>query len=76
MGGDFTVVQFPCERLGCVWFSMSMMDFSNFISELRLVGFPLDGESSLGQIIIFCHQCQKLIDSLHQRIGEEHYSYA
>ena len=41
--GDFNVVRFPSERLGCSRLSPHMMDFSNFIEESHLVDLPLGG---------------------------------
>ena len=41
--GDFNVVRFPNERLGCTRVSSHMMDFSDFIEESNLVDLPLGG---------------------------------
>ena len=41
MFGDFNVVRFPSERLGCSRLSPHMMDFSDFIEESHLVDVPL-----------------------------------
>ena len=41
--GDFNVVRFPSERLGCDRLSSSMTDFSNFIDTSNLVDLPLKG---------------------------------
>uniref|UniRef100_A0A2N9GN59 Reverse transcriptase domain-containing protein n=1 Tax=Fagus sylvatica TaxID=28930 RepID=A0A2N9GN59_FAGSY len=41
--GDFNVVRFPSERLGCSRLSASMSDFSDFIDDLNLVDLPLHG---------------------------------
>uniref|UniRef100_A0A2N9G0Y7 Uncharacterized protein n=1 Tax=Fagus sylvatica TaxID=28930 RepID=A0A2N9G0Y7_FAGSY len=41
--GDFNVVRFPSERLGCSRLSSHMMDFSDFIEESNLVDLPLGG---------------------------------
>jgi hypothetical protein len=40
--GDFNVVRYPREGLGCVT-SLSMVDFSDFIENLNLVDLPLEG---------------------------------
>ena len=41
--GDFNVVRFPSERLGCTRLSSHMMDFSDFVEESNLVDLPLGG---------------------------------
>lgn len=41
--GDFNVVRFPSERLGCRRFSSSMRDFSDFIENSHLLDLPLSG---------------------------------
>jgi hypothetical protein len=41
--GDFNVVCFPNERLGCSRLSVSMIEFSDFIENLSLVNLPLNG---------------------------------
>ena len=41
--GDFNVVRFPSERLGCDSFSPTMMEFSNWIDHHNLVDLPLVG---------------------------------
>ena len=41
--GDFNVVCFPNERLGCSRISASMIEFSDFIEDLSLVDLPLNG---------------------------------
>ena len=41
--GDFNVVRFPSERLGCSRLSSTMIDFSDFIEDLSLVNLPLHG---------------------------------
>jgi hypothetical protein len=41
--GDFNVVRFPNERLGCTRVSSHMIDFSDFIEESNLVDLPLGG---------------------------------
>lgn len=39
--GDFNVVCFPSERLGCNRLSFYMMEFSDFIDSSNLVDLPL-----------------------------------
>ena len=39
--GDFNVVRFPSERLGCNGFSPAMMEFSDWIDHHNLVDLPL-----------------------------------
>ena len=41
--GDFNMVHFPSERLGCTRLTSHMMDFSDFIEESHLVDLPLGG---------------------------------
>ena len=41
--GDFNVVRFPSERLGCRRFSSSMREFSDFIENSHLLDLPLSG---------------------------------
>ena len=41
--GDFNVIRFPNERLGCSRLSATMIDFSDFIEDLSLVDLPLHG---------------------------------
>ena len=41
--GDFNVVRFPSERLGCSRLSANMSDFLDFIDDLNLVDLPLHG---------------------------------
>ena len=43
--GDFNIVRYPCERLGCESFSLAMFASSNFIKNNYLVDLPLDGAS-------------------------------
>uniref|UniRef100_A0A2N9J896 Endonuclease/exonuclease/phosphatase domain-containing protein n=1 Tax=Fagus sylvatica TaxID=28930 RepID=A0A2N9J896_FAGSY len=43
--GDFNVVRFPSERLGCNSFSLSMLAFPDFIESSYLVDLPLEGGS-------------------------------
>ena len=41
--GDFNMVHFLSERLGCTRLTCHMMDFSDFIEESHLVDLPLGG---------------------------------
>ncbi len=41
--GDFNIIRFPGEQLGCQNFSQGMLDFSDFINSNNLVDLPLDG---------------------------------
>ncbi len=41
--GDFNVIRFPSERLGCRRLSPPMLEFSDFIEDLNLVDLPLGG---------------------------------
>ena len=41
--GDFNIIRYPCERLGCESFSPAMFAFSGFIENNYLVDLPLDG---------------------------------
>ena len=41
--GDFNVVRFPNEQLGCNRLSATMIDFSDFIKDMNLVDLPLHG---------------------------------
>lgn len=43
VGGDFNVVRFPHERMGCNSISRNMRRFSDFINDLELVDPPLNG---------------------------------
>ena len=43
--GDFNIIRYPCERLGCESFSPAMFAFSDFIENDYLVDLPLDGAS-------------------------------
>ena len=45
VGEDFNVVQFPSKRLGSFSFTQAMHQFSNFISEHKLINLPLEGGS-------------------------------
>uniref|UniRef100_A0A2N9G2D1 Reverse transcriptase domain-containing protein n=1 Tax=Fagus sylvatica TaxID=28930 RepID=A0A2N9G2D1_FAGSY len=41
--GDFNIIRFPSERLGCQTYSQGMLEFSEFIDSNQLVDLPLDG---------------------------------
>uniref|UniRef100_A0A2N9F2D7 Reverse transcriptase domain-containing protein n=1 Tax=Fagus sylvatica TaxID=28930 RepID=A0A2N9F2D7_FAGSY len=41
--GDFNIIRYPGERLGCQNFSQGMLDFSEFIDSNHLVDLPLEG---------------------------------
>ena len=41
--GDFNIIRYPGERLGCQNFSEGMLDFSDFIDFNHLMDLPLDG---------------------------------
>ena len=41
--GDFNIIRYPSERLGCESFSPAMFAFSNFIKSNFLVDLPLGG---------------------------------
>ena len=43
--GDFNIIRYPGERLGCDSFSLAMFAFSDFIENNFLVDLPLDGAS-------------------------------
>ncbi|KAL4625272.1 hypothetical protein ACB092_05G013600 [Castanea dentata] len=43
--GDFNIIRFPSERLGCETFSPAMLAFSDFIENNSLVDLPLEGAS-------------------------------
>ena len=41
--GDFNVIRFPSERLGCTRITPHMLDFSEFIESSQLMDLPLGG---------------------------------
>ena len=43
--GDFNIIRYPSERLGCESFSPAMFAFLNFIESNSLVDLPLEGAS-------------------------------
>ena len=43
--GDFNIIRYPYERLGCESFSPAMFAFSDFIENNSLVDLPLEGAS-------------------------------
>ena len=44
--GDFNIIRYPSERLGCESFSLAMFAFSDFIENNSLVDLPLGGGGS------------------------------
>ena len=60
--GDFNVIRYPAEGLGCNSFSPAMFKFSDFIAKHLPVDLPLvGGEYTWFEIMIFL-QCPKLIE--------------
>lgn len=45
LGGDWNVVRFLSERLGCTQFAADMIEFSEWIESLSLVDLHLSGNS-------------------------------
>ena len=43
--GDFNIIRYPCERLGCELFSPTMFAFLDNIESNSLVDLPLEGAS-------------------------------
>ena len=43
--GDFNIIRYPSERLGCESFSLAMFAFSDFIESNSLVDLPSEGAS-------------------------------
>ena len=43
--GDFNIIKYPRERLGCESFSPAMFTFLDFIENNSLVDLPLEGAS-------------------------------
>ena len=43
--GDFNIIRYPSEMLGCESFSLAMFAFSDFIENYSLVDLPLEGAS-------------------------------
>ena len=60
--GDFNVVRFPSERLGCNRLTSHMLDFSDFIEASHLVDLPLGGVPIPGVMVQLVHRCLELID--------------
>ena len=48
--GDFNIIRYPVEKLGCNSFSSAMFKFSDFIEKHNLVDLPLEG----GDYTWFC----------------------
>ena len=62
--GDFNVVCFPSERLGCTRLTPPMVDFSGFIESSHLVDLPhWEVVLILGVMVQRFRQCHGLIDS-------------
>ena len=62
--GDFNVVRFPSERLGCTRLTPPMVDFSGFIESSHLVDLPhWEVVLILGVMVQRFRQCHGLIDS-------------
>ena len=40
--GDFNIIRYPIERLGCSLFSLAMFKFLDFIAKHSLVDLPLE----------------------------------
>ena len=57
--GDFNIIRYPSERLGCETLSPAMFAFSDFIEGLHLLDLEIRG-----QIV-----CQELIEPWHRWIG-------
>ena len=49
--GDFNIIRYPSERLGCSSFGLAMFKFSDFIAKHSLVDLPLEG----GEFTWFCN---------------------
>ncbi|KAH7863089.1 hypothetical protein Vadar_013200 [Vaccinium darrowii] len=74
VGGDFNVVRFPYERLGCNAVSRNMRRFSDFINEVGLVDPPLSG-SNFTWFGDHGNRCMSRIDRfLFSTSWEEHFS--
>ena len=59
--GDFNIIRYPSERLGCESFSLAMFAFSDLIENNSLVDLPLGGLPSHGLEILVSPLCQELI---------------
>ena len=59
--GDFNIIRYPSERIGCESFSPAMIAFSDFIESNSLVDLPLGGLPSHGLEILVSPLCQELI---------------
>ena len=58
--GDFNIIRYPSERLGCESFSPAMFAFSDFIESNSLVDLPLEGVPLHGLEILVSPLCQEL----------------
>ena len=67
--GDFNVVCFPSERLGCESFGLSMSKFSDWIDHLNLVDLPLIGGTFMWCNGAILPRCPELIELWFHQIG-------
>ena len=52
--GDFNIIRYPSERLGCESFNPAMFAFLDLKENNSLVDLPLEGPPSLGlEILVF-----------------------
>ena len=59
--GDFNIIRYPSERLGCESFSLAMFSFSDFIESNSLVDLLLEGASFTWFLeILVSPLCQEL----------------
>jgi hypothetical protein len=68
IGGDFSVVRYPCERSGDSRQSQTMLEFSEFIFVQGFIDIPLVG--GLGLIIEILRHGLELIGSSYIRSGK------
>ena len=78
--GDFNIVRFPSERLGGSRLTPAMENFSEFIEELSLIDFPLEGGSytwssgldqpSMSRIdrVLVSYDCEDYFPNVTQRV--------
>ena len=57
--GDFNIIRYPSERLGCESFSPAMFAFLDLKENNSLVDLPLEGPPSLGLEILVFPLCQE-----------------
>ena len=60
--GDFNIVRFPSERRGETCLTLAKEKFSEFIEDLNLVDFPLEGGAILDQVVLINQRCLGLIE--------------